>query len=412
MLLTVLLVLAIVASTALVFTNRVELLKLAVVLSLWAAVMGAFVSVLYRRQSETDAAKARDMKYVYDLQLDREISARREYELSVESHLRREIGHELRTAAAEEVAALRAEVNALRSTLEYLFDTDLSHRPELPHEQRAALGGERRFADDSGGFTAPDRVQSSRITAGPEESPDDDADDEPHTAETPIIDVPEEPLEPVEAPRTPEPAEPRPGSHRRRDDESWIPPQFRNPEPPPPVLKPPPPMPPPPVMTRPPEMEPTPAMRPTPPPATAARHAPPPQQPSPQQSAPQPQPPQHLPQPPQQQWPEPEPRGRHERHARHAGQPGQPGPQHPQQQPPARRSRRAPEPAAQQPPLPQPPQQQPPQPQQPQPEQAPEDARPGRHRGSEERAAETAAELLVRLNRAPSGGGGRRRRDD
>ena len=29
------------------------------------------------------------MKFVYDLQLDREISARREYELSVESHLRR-----------------------------------------------------------------------------------------------------------------------------------------------------------------------------------------------------------------------------------------------------------------------------------------------------------------------------------
>ena len=48
LLLTVLLVLAIGASSALVFTNRVELLKLAVILSLWAAVVGAFVSVIYR----------------------------------------------------------------------------------------------------------------------------------------------------------------------------------------------------------------------------------------------------------------------------------------------------------------------------------------------------------------------------
>ena len=89
--LTVLLVLAIGASSALVFTNRVELLKLAVILALWAAVVAAFVSVIYRRQSDVDQAKARDLKLVYDLQLDREISARREYELTVESQLRREL---------------------------------------------------------------------------------------------------------------------------------------------------------------------------------------------------------------------------------------------------------------------------------------------------------------------------------
>src|SRR5574337_2090504 len=51
MLLSTLLVLAIVASSALVFTSRVELLKLAIVVALWAAVVAAFVSVTYRRQS-------------------------------------------------------------------------------------------------------------------------------------------------------------------------------------------------------------------------------------------------------------------------------------------------------------------------------------------------------------------------
>src|SRR6185437_15712467 len=135
LLLTVLLVLAIGASSALVFTSRVELLKLAVILALWAAVVAAFVSVIYRRQSDIDQAKVRDLKLVYDLQLDREISARREYELTVESQLRRELASELRAQAADDVAALRAELASLRTSLEILFDTDLEHRRALEKSQ-------------------------------------------------------------------------------------------------------------------------------------------------------------------------------------------------------------------------------------------------------------------------------------
>jgi hypothetical protein len=173
LLLTVLLVLAIMASSALVFTDRVELLKLAVILSLWAAVVAAFVSVIYRRQSDVDQAKARDLKLVYDLQLDREISARREYELTVESELRRELSTEVRAQAADEVAALRAELAALRANLEYLFDADLSHRPAIETEH---------------GPARPGRVASSRI----------DTDDGPNlrTEENPIIDVSAEPHSP------------------------------------------------------------------------------------------------------------------------------------------------------------------------------------------------------------------------
>ncbi len=139
LLLTVLLVLAIGASSALVFTNRVELLKLAVILALWAAVVAAFVSVIYRRQSDIDQAKVRDLKLVYDLQLDREISARREYELAVETQLRRELTSELRAQAADEVAGLRAELAALRANLEILFDADLSHRPALESDRSPRL---------------------------------------------------------------------------------------------------------------------------------------------------------------------------------------------------------------------------------------------------------------------------------
>ena len=189
-LLTALLVLAIGASSALVFTNRVELLKLAVILALWAAVVAAFVSVIYRRQSDVDQARARDLKLVYDLQLDREISARREYELTVESQLRRELASELRTHAADEVSALRAELAALRTNLEILFDAELSERPALETERKAV----RAHSDwEREHESARERV--NRVTSVRAEEPARRADD------STIIDVPEEPL--VPPPRQP-----------------------------------------------------------------------------------------------------------------------------------------------------------------------------------------------------------------
>ncbi|OBI40378.1 DUF6779 domain-containing protein, partial [Mycobacterium colombiense] len=192
-LLTALLVLAMGASSALVFTNRVELLKLAVILALWAAVAGAFVSVLYRRQSDADQSRVRDLKLVYDLQLDREISARREYELTVESQLRRELASELRAQAADDLAELRAELSALRTSLEILFDTDLAHRPALGGTPEAEPQPERAYSEwDRNGEnprdTPVDWVSSDRVTSVPQ--------DNAGRADDAIIDVPEEPLIP------------------------------------------------------------------------------------------------------------------------------------------------------------------------------------------------------------------------
>jgi hypothetical protein len=129
------------------------------------------------------------MKFVYDLQLDREISARREYELSVESHLRRTLSREIRAEAADEMAGLRTELAALRTQLEVMLGTDLGHRPALASE-RAAVPI----------HAAPGRVESSRITVVAEEVVTS-----AHEAviENAIIDVPEEPLvEPVPVPTT------------------------------------------------------------------------------------------------------------------------------------------------------------------------------------------------------------------
>jgi hypothetical protein len=190
-LLTALLVLAIGASSALVFTNQVELLKLAVILALWAAVVAAFVSVIYRRQSDVDQARARDLKLVYDLQLDREISARREYELTVESQLRRELTTELRAQANDEVSELRAELAALRTNLEILFDAELSERPALEGERKAVRGGYSEW--ERGHESARERV--NRVASVRAEEPRRSDDNS-------IIDVHEEPLIPT-PPRQP-----------------------------------------------------------------------------------------------------------------------------------------------------------------------------------------------------------------
>jgi hypothetical protein len=194
-----LLVLAIAASSALIFTSRVELLKLAVILALWAAVVAAFASVIYRRQSDADQARARDLKLVYDLQLEREISARREYELTVESQLRRELASELRAQAADEVAGLREELAALRMNLEILFDADLEHRPALETERTTvraysdwdrndgAQYNEAQHDETQYDETQYDEAQYDEAQYD-EAQPQDTAD---RTEENPIIDVSE-----------------------------------------------------------------------------------------------------------------------------------------------------------------------------------------------------------------------------
>ena len=224
LLVTALLILAILASSTLVFTSRVDLLRLAVILSLWAAVMAAFASVTYRRQSELDQARARDMKFVYDLQLNREVAARREYEFAMEAHLRRQLAGEQRAQAADEMVALRAELASLRSNLEIMLGTDLGQRPALEAE-RVVIAMP----------APPERVESSRIT--PVATQEEAFAEEIATTvfESPIIDVPEEPLSP---PPVMQPPPPPP-----------MPPQLvQPPMPPPPMPPPPPPMPPPPIV--------------------------------------------------------------------------------------------------------------------------------------------------------------------
>jgi hypothetical protein len=430
---TVLLVLAIGASSALVFTNKVELLKLAVILALWAAVVAAFVSVIYRRQSDIDQAKVRDLKLVYDLQLDREISARREYELTVETQLRRELTSEIRAQAADEVAGLRAELAALRANLEILFDADLSHRPAIETDRSRDYGDWPRVAESAG------RVTASRIDT--EDSDDGDA----NTEESPIIDVSAEPHAP-EAEWTPmaggahrrpseteqerarrhraeeqsrawSPPPPPPSVNETTTQFTWEPPQQeRPPEPPAPRPEPEP------VAkeeagAQPSDWQPAPAegqwlppgapgsnwVAPVPTPVAEAptengstaeyvgrRRAPEPDSAeSPAQPAPA-----ESPAPPAMQSPSAElRRGRHSAppEAADPGRPPAPPSLHAESGGPPPHHEREPEPA---------------------PEPPPAESEGRRHRSAEDTGGQSVAELLARLQATPTGGGRRRRRDE
>jgi len=168
-----LLALAMIASLLLVVSDSVQVLRIAVVVALWAATVGAIAMTKYRRESALEKAKVDDLKTVYDLQLEREISARREYELTVEEKVRSDLRID-----AEEMAALRHELATLRRNLEVLFDG------RLPDEN-VALGGQ---ADRRRELDATTRVTAPRPSGPAFASPDD----EPLTAETITVGSPEE----------------------------------------------------------------------------------------------------------------------------------------------------------------------------------------------------------------------------
>jgi hypothetical protein len=135
-----------IASTLLVFTHDVQYVRVGLVAALWAAAVSALAMTKYRRELVAEYAKARDLLTVYQLQLEREVTARREYELGVGSRIRKNPRWD-----TEEMAGLHAELATLRKYLELWFggelppprrDTDATAIVELPGSE-ARNGGPR-----------------------------------------------------------------------------------------------------------------------------------------------------------------------------------------------------------------------------------------------------------------------------
>ncbi|MDL5157658.1 DUF6779 domain-containing protein [Actinomycetospora termitidis] len=128
------------AAGTVVLADDPRMLRLGVVAGLWAALLA--VAALARRSGQGGEAAERElesMRRTYELELNAEIDARREHELTVEQSVRREVAAE----AGQEMAGLRAEVERLRSHLENAETRAVTPAPPL---QVVASEGRRRPA--------------------------------------------------------------------------------------------------------------------------------------------------------------------------------------------------------------------------------------------------------------------------
>ncbi|WP_199431550.1 DUF6779 domain-containing protein [Qaidamihabitans albus] len=141
--------LAVGATLALVLTEDLRWLRLGIVAALWAALIGAFVAARYRKQVAATEESVAQAQEVYELELEREIAARREFELEIEAETRQRVEEDSR----EELEALRSEVTALRESLQALFGGEVLYERvaltaqstrmrSLSDEPRVVTGGE------------------------------------------------------------------------------------------------------------------------------------------------------------------------------------------------------------------------------------------------------------------------------
>ncbi|MGH3799803.1 MAG: DUF6779 domain-containing protein [Pseudonocardiaceae bacterium] len=111
-----------------------RLLRLGLVAALWAALLGAFAAARMRREISSGASQADELQTVHQLELEREVGAWREHTLTVERDLR-DLREQTEQVERREIAALRAELAAMRTNLEKLTDRD-------PLVERVALRAE------------------------------------------------------------------------------------------------------------------------------------------------------------------------------------------------------------------------------------------------------------------------------
>ncbi|MFC0116171.1 DUF6779 domain-containing protein [Kibdelosporangium aridum] len=111
------LVLVLGATLILVLTDDARFLKMGILAALWAALVGAFLAARFRRQVADKTDDAQSMQAIYELELEREIAARREFELELEAEAKRKAEEQSRA----DIEALRNELGQLRETLQTLL---------------------------------------------------------------------------------------------------------------------------------------------------------------------------------------------------------------------------------------------------------------------------------------------------
>ncbi|HEX5116631.1 MAG TPA: DUF6779 domain-containing protein [Pseudonocardiaceae bacterium] len=110
------LALAVMATAVLVLSDSARWLRLGVLAALWAALLGVFLASRFRKTMAERDDQVADLQSAYEMELEREVAARREYEFEVEAAARKRVDE----ANREDLAELRAELRLLRENLERL----------------------------------------------------------------------------------------------------------------------------------------------------------------------------------------------------------------------------------------------------------------------------------------------------
>jgi hypothetical protein len=209
------LIFAVAATLTLVFATDAQWLKLAVIAALWAAFLGAMLSVKYRHLAAARAGEVADLQAVYELELEREVAARREYELEVEADTRRRIAEETEDSSRADIAALRAELHALRENLDRLTGGEvLVERIAL----RAQSTRMRSIGDPlAASAIAADPDIRRSITAGPAATPGRAPGQAPGRVIGAVLEPSTQLLDPVPMPRPQRPDQSRRVGPQRPD---------------------------------------------------------------------------------------------------------------------------------------------------------------------------------------------------
>lgn len=156
------------AAVVIVFVspNDVLWLRLGIAAALWAALMSAFAVSRSRREAQLVAHREAEITRTYELELHREVTARREYE----SSLKQQVRDEAEQQNAQELKALRAQLDRLTDTLSGLLEGDVQIERLTLSADASRIRGLR---DAQRGRIA--HARRPEIDVRPLEDPNDDA---------------------------------------------------------------------------------------------------------------------------------------------------------------------------------------------------------------------------------------------
>ena len=161
----ILVVLAGLASIVMLVSGSSAALKLALVAALWAAVLGFFLVVRYRRQAQESVTKLELQERAHKAELDAAAA-------QADSSTYQDRDH----SDSDILEEIRSELSSIRAQIEELTGRDLSYEPAALHaearrilelEAQAKAASEREFSQDSYGAPSEDAISGRLGTTPP-----------------------------------------------------------------------------------------------------------------------------------------------------------------------------------------------------------------------------------------------------